>query len=108
MRHIGFFAICGAAILLVLSAPAVAKDEGRGIGYAATGPFFDLPAGISLERLEMDVSLYSVRLNYVFKSVRRQTVHVELAAVSGGRPTRGITNLNSRAQAHFHKPEMLG
>jgi hypothetical protein len=79
MRHVGFFAICGAAILLVLSAPAVAKDEGRGIGYAATGPIFDLPAGISVERLEVDVSLHSVRLNYVFKSARRQTVHFDFA-----------------------------
>ncbi len=58
---------------------ALAADEGRGLGYAATGPAFDLPAGISVERLDVHVSFYSVRLAYVFKSRRRVTVHFRFA-----------------------------
>jgi hypothetical protein len=79
MKDAGFVAICGAAILLSLSAPAMAQDEGRGIGYAAIGPVFDLPAGMSVERLEVHISFYSVRLAYVFKSRRHQTVHFSFA-----------------------------
>lgn len=59
--------------------PALAADEGRGIGYAAAGPVFDLPAGMSVARLEVHVSFYSVRLAYVFKSRTRQTVHFSFA-----------------------------
>lgn len=54
--------------------PAAAEEEGRGIGYAVTGPVFDLPAGVSVARQEVYVSLHSVRLTYVFKTSRRQTV----------------------------------
>ncbi len=59
--------------------PALAQGEGRGIGYVATGPIFDLPAGMSVERLEVHVSIRSVRLAYVFKSARHQTVHFSFA-----------------------------
>ena len=55
MKDAGFVAICGAAILLSLSAPAMAQDEGRGIGYAATGPVFDLPAGMSPQQRMKDL-----------------------------------------------------
>ena len=79
MKHAGFFALSGAAVLLALSAPSMAQDEGRGIGYAATGPIFDLPAGVSIERQEVDISIYSVRLAYVFKSSKRQSVHFSFA-----------------------------
>jgi len=79
MRRDGFTAICGAAMLLALSAPALAQDEGRGIGYAAAGPIFDLPAGVSVERQEVHVSIYSVRLAYVFKSPKRQSMHFSFA-----------------------------
>lgn len=79
MRHIGSAAICGAAMLLGLATPAVAEDEGRGIGHAATGPIFTLPAGVSVERQEVHISFYSVRLAYVFKSSTRQTVHFAFA-----------------------------
>ncbi|WP_449255725.1 DUF4424 family protein [Bosea sp. (in: a-proteobacteria)] len=72
MRRTGFLALCGVA-LLAQSVPTFA--QGRGIGYAATGPVFDLPAGMSIERLEVRISFYSVRLAYVFKSPERQTVH---------------------------------
>lgn len=58
---------------------ALAADGGRGIGYAATGPIFDLPAGMSVERLEVHVSFHSVRLAYVFKSRKPQTVHFRFA-----------------------------
>jgi hypothetical protein len=66
-------------ILSALSTPALAKDGGRGAGYAATGPIFDLPAGMSVERQEVHVSLHSVRLIYVFKSLTHQTVHFSFA-----------------------------
>lgn len=68
------FALCGAA-LLALAVPATAQDEGRGIGYAVAGPVFHLPAGVSVERQEVYISIYSVRLAYVFKSPARQTLH---------------------------------
>jgi hypothetical protein len=73
----GLSALCGAIFLSATAAPvpALAQDEGRGIGYAATGPVFDLPAGMSVERLEVYVSIRSVRLAYVFKSATQQTVH---------------------------------
>ena len=58
---------------------ALAADGARGIGYAATGPIFDLPAGMSVERLEVHVSFHSVRLAYVFKSRKPQTVHFRFA-----------------------------
>ena len=57
--------LCCAFTLAVT--PALAEGEGRGIGYAAIGPAFDLPAGISVERQDVYVSLRSVRLTYVFK-----------------------------------------
>ena len=79
MKHAGFSALCGAAVLLVLSDPAPAQDEGRGIGYAIAGPAFHLPAGVSVERQEVHISIYSVRLAYVFKSAARQTVHFSVA-----------------------------
>lgn len=79
MKRLGFFAIAGAAILLALSAPAVAEGAGRGIGYAAAGPVFELPAGISVARQQLHISLYSVRLTYVFKSSGRQSVHFSFA-----------------------------
>lgn len=61
---------------LTLAATAVlAEGEGRGVGYAATGPVFDLPANIHIERQDVHISLRSVRLTYVFKSSGRQSVH---------------------------------
>ncbi|GAB1717614.1 MAG: hypothetical protein NTAFB05_26560 [Nitrobacter sp.] len=72
-------AISFAVAVALAAAPALAADEGRGIGYAATGLVFDLPAGVSVERLEVHVSFYSVRLAYVFKSRRRLTVHFRFA-----------------------------
>src|SRR3546814_17124501 len=70
-------AICFAGALA--ATPALEQDEGRGIGYVATGPIFTLPAGMSVERLEVHISIRSVRLAYVFKSATRQTVHFSLA-----------------------------
>lgn len=78
MRRAGFFALCAAA-LLALSAPALAQEEGRGIGYAAAGPAFELPPGVSVERQEVYLSIYAVRLTYVFKSPGRQTLHFRFA-----------------------------
>jgi len=75
MKHGRFFAVCGAAALLALAAPAVAQDEGRGIGEAVAGPVFTLPAGVNVERQEVHISIYSVRLTYVFKSPARQNMH---------------------------------
>lgn len=61
---------------LTLAATAVlAEGEGRGVGYAATGPVFDLPVNIHIERQDVHISLRSVRLTYVFKSSGRQSVH---------------------------------
>lgn len=79
MMRIGFAAICGAAVLLALPSPSAAQNEGRGIGYAATGPAFDLPAGVSVERLEVYISIYSIKLIYVFKSSTQQNVHFSFA-----------------------------
>lgn len=74
MRRAEFATICAVAFLLVLSARVAAEeDNGRGVGYVTTGPVFDLPVGVSVERQEVYVSIYSVRLTYVFKSSRRQT-----------------------------------
>ena len=66
-------AICFAGALA--ASPALAQNEGRGVGYVATGPVFDLPSGMSVERLEVHISIHSVRLAYVFKSSKRQSVH---------------------------------
>lgn len=79
MRRNGFFAIRAAAVLLALSMPAFAQDEGRGIGTAIAGPVFHLPSGVSVERQDVHISTYSVRLTYVFKSATRQTVHFSFA-----------------------------
>ncbi len=70
-------AICFAGALA--ATPALAQDEGRGIGYVATGPVFDLPSGMSVERLEVHISIRSVRLAYVFKSAKRQSVYFSFA-----------------------------
>src|SRR3546814_1675907 len=70
-------AICFAGALA--ATPALEQDEGRGIGYVATGPIFTLPAGMSVEWLEVHISIRSVRLAYVFKSATRQTVHFSFA-----------------------------
>ena len=75
MMRTGLVAI-GVPALLALSAPALA---GRDIGYAATGPVFVLPAGVSVERLDVHVSTYSVRLAYVFMTNTRQTMHFSFA-----------------------------
>lgn len=72
-------AVISAIILSVPPVPALAQDEGRGIGYAATGPVFDLPSGMSVERLEVHVSIRSVRLAYVFKSATHRTMHFSIA-----------------------------
>ena len=77
MMHDWMPAICLVAALA--ATPVQAQDEGRGIGYAATGPVFDLPAGMSVERLEVHMSFYSIRLAYVFKSHQHQTVHFSFA-----------------------------
>jgi hypothetical protein len=66
-------AICFAAAFA--ASPALARD----VGYVATGPIFDLPADMSVERLEMHISIRSVRLAYVFKSAKRQSVHFSFA-----------------------------
>lgn len=79
MKHMGFPVICGAMFLFALSTPVVAENGGRGTGYAATGPTFDLPAGISVEGLEVHVALDSVRLIYIFKSSTQQLVHFDFA-----------------------------
>src|SRR3546814_2469775 len=42
-------------------------------------PIFTLPAGMSVELLEVHISIRSVRLAYVFKSATRQTVHFSFA-----------------------------
>lgn len=79
MRRNGLAAFCGAILLLAPSVPAFAQDEGRGIGTAIAGPAFHLPAGVSVERQDVHISTYSVRLTYVFKSATRQTVHFSFA-----------------------------
>ena len=65
----------GVALLLALSGAAIAEDGGRGIGYAAAGPIFELPAGVSVERQQVRVSTYSVELTYVFRSSGRHDIH---------------------------------
>jgi hypothetical protein len=79
MRRNGLAAICGAILLLAPPVPALAQDEGRGIGYAAAGPVFHLPSGVSVERQDVYISIYTVRLTYVFKSATRQTMHFTFA-----------------------------
>lgn len=71
-------AVLGCALTLAVT-PALAEGEGRGIGYAATGPIFDLPASISVEQQDIYISLRSIRLTYVFKSSGRQNVHFNFA-----------------------------
>jgi hypothetical protein len=71
-------AALGCALTLVLS-PAHAAGGERDIGYAAAGPAFHLPAGVSVERHEVHISIYSVRLAYVFQSTARQSVHFSFA-----------------------------
>lgn len=77
MKRFRLYATCFATTLA--ATPALAQDEGRGDGYAATGPIFDLPASMTVERLEVHLSIYSVRLAYVFKSPEHQTVHFSFA-----------------------------
>lgn len=75
MKHAGFFTICGAAALLMQPVPGFAEDGGHGMGNAAAGPVFTLPAGVSVERQEVHISIHSVRLTYVFKSSAHRNVH---------------------------------
>lgn len=42
MMHMLLVALCCAVTFAAI--PALAEGEGRGVGYAATGPVFDLPA----------------------------------------------------------------
>jgi hypothetical protein len=77
MTRFWLSAICCAVTLAAI--PALAQDEGHDVGYVATGPIFDLPAGMSVEWLEAHISIYSVRLAYVFKSNKRQSVHFSFA-----------------------------
>ncbi|MBN9243908.1 MAG: DUF4424 family protein [Mesorhizobium sp.] len=79
MTRNGLASICGAVLLLVLAMPAFAQDEGRGIGIAVAGPAFHLPSGVSVERQDVSISIYSVKLTYVFKSATQQTVHFTFA-----------------------------
>ena len=72
-----FAALVGALTLTIT--PALAASEGRDIGYAAAGPVFHLPAGVSVVRQDVHISIYSVRLTYVFKSATRQSVHFSFA-----------------------------
>lgn len=69
--------LCCTVILPAI--PARAADEGRGIGYAAAGPAFDLPDDMSMEQLVVHIALNSVRLAYVFKTSTSQTVHFSFA-----------------------------
>ena len=77
MKHIRPVVIAVAALLVPI--PAFGEYAGRDIGYAATGPVFDLPAGVSVERLDVHISSYSIRLAYVFKTSTRQTIHFGFA-----------------------------
>lgn len=79
MRATRHAALCGVMILSALPAAALADDEGRDIGYAASGPVFDLPPGMRVARQDVHISPYSVRLSYVFKSTTQQTVHFSFA-----------------------------
>jgi hypothetical protein len=72
------FAFCG-AVLLALAAPALAQNKGPGVGTAIAGPVFHLPAGVSVERQDVHISIHTIRLTYVFKSMTRQTVHFSFA-----------------------------
>ena len=77
MKHIGPAAIAVAALLAPV--PAHGEYAGRDIGYAAPGPVFDLPAGVSVERLDIHISVYSVRLVHVFETSMRQMIHFSFA-----------------------------
>lgn len=72
MKRVGLLALC-AAVLLALSVPAPAQDEGRGIGTAIVGPAFHLPADVSVERQDVYISIYSVRLACPQSSVSAMT-----------------------------------
>lgn len=79
MTRNGLASICGAVLLLALAMPAFAQDEGRGIGTAVADPIFHLPTGVSVERQDVYISIYSVKLTYVFKSATQQTLHFSFA-----------------------------
>lgn len=79
MPHARWIAIGSAIALAAFSAPAGAEGRGRGVGYAAEGPAFDLPADMRIERQEVYVALDSVRLVYVFRASTRRTVHFRFA-----------------------------
>src|SRR3546814_12178163 len=65
MKRSGISTLCGAIVLCTISTAAMAAaDSGRGVGYAASGPMFDLPAGMSVSQQETHISLYAVRLIY--------------------------------------------
>jgi hypothetical protein len=66
-------------LFLALTTPALAQDEGRGIGTAIAGPVFNLPSGVSVERQDVYISIYSVRLTYVFRSAARQRLNFSFA-----------------------------
>lgn len=68
-------AICGILLLSTPSLPALVAGAERAPGYAAAGPVFDLPAGMSVDRQEVHVALHSVRLLYVFRATTHRTVH---------------------------------
>src|SRR3546814_13528257 len=63
------------ALPILSTAAMAAADSRRGVGHAASGPMFDLPAGMNVSQQETHISLYAVRLIYVFNSATHQTVH---------------------------------
>src|SRR3546814_16165517 len=98
-RKRGGSSTLGGAIGLckISTAAMAAADSGRGVGYAASGPMFDLPAGMSVSQQETHISLYAVRLIYVFNSATHQTVHFsfDLPEMPVDAKDRKSTRLNS-------------
>src|SRR3546814_4331972 len=53
MKRSGISTLCGAIVLCTISTAAMAAaDSRRGVGHAASGPMFDLPAGMNVSQQE--------------------------------------------------------
>src|SRR3546814_10954095 len=104
MKRSGISTLCGAIVLCTISTAAMAAaDSRRGVGHAASGPMFDLPAGMNVSQQETHISLYAVRLISVFNSATHQTVHVSFdlpALPVAANPDVAAPGKNSDRQRH--------
>src|SRR3546814_3594410 len=109
MKRSGISTLCGAIVLCTISTAAMAAaDSRRGVGHAASGPMFDLPAGMNVSQQETHISLYAVRLLYVFKIGRAHVctpvtnAHLVCRLLLENKQRTPLTYINKQPTATSH------